>query len=152
MEKPASRRKLRNLLLQPLLQIKLGLYSIALAIFFSFLVTGLLYLNLFRFYSLVVELTDLGEEVNSILRDYLTQSTYWLMLCAFIYILLNIAVSIIFTHRLVGPTYAFRRHIQNLKKGDYNSRINLRRGDAFAEVADELNDLALQLKNRGTKS
>jgi hypothetical protein len=150
MEK-TSRRKLRNLLLQPLLQIKLGLYSIALAVFFSFLVTGLLYLNLFRFYTLVVELTDLGDEVNGILKDYLTQSSYWILLCGFIYLVLNIGVSIIYTHKLVGPTYAFRRHIQNLKNGNFDSRIHLRRGDAFTEVADELNDLALHMKTRSTK-
>jgi len=63
-----------------------------------------------------------------------------------IYFFITVAVSIFFTHRLVGPTYAFRRHIRELKNGNYGSRVVLRKGDAFQEVAEDLNDLAVTLE------
>ena len=39
----------------------------------------------------------------------------------------------------IGP---FRRHIQAMKNGDYSSRVHLRKGDAFVEMADDLDELA----------
>ena len=48
-----------------------------------------------------------------------------------------------------GPTVAFRRHIQALRQGDFDSRVRLRRGDAFNEVADELNALSEDLARKG---
>jgi hypothetical protein len=143
-----SKRKLRNFLLQPLLQVKLGLYSIGLAVVFGVLICTMLYLNLYRFYDMVVELTDLGPEVSAILDSYLRGASWWLIGSLLIYLALNVTISILYTHRLVGPTYAFRRHIRNLKEGKFSSRVTLRKHDAFAEVAQDLNDLAEHLERQ----
>jgi hypothetical protein len=40
---------------------------------------------------------------------------------------------------------AFKRHIRALREGNYDSRVVLRKGDAFDDVADELNLLAQAL-------
>ncbi len=57
-------------------------------------------------------------------------------------------MSIYFTHKMVGPTVAFRRQINALKSGNYRSKVYLRQGDAFGEVAVELNELADELKRQ----
>jgi signal transduction histidine kinase len=59
-----------------------------------------------------------------------------------------VILSIFQTHRFIGPTVAFRRHIRDLANGEYTKRVTIRRGDAFAEVAYELNRLAHILENR----
>jgi methyl-accepting chemotaxis protein len=144
----ASKRKLSNFLLQPLLQVRLGLYSIVLSIIFGLGVFTIIYVNFYKFYDLVLELTDLRAEVNEILKSYIQGALGWLLFAFFAYFLVTVAISIFFTHRLVGPTYAFRRHIKELARGNYRSRVTLRKGDAFSEVADDLNELAQSLEQR----
>ena len=142
----SHKRKLSNFMLQPLLQIRLGLYSILLSLAFCLALVGIFYVNFNKFYDLVLELTDLREEVTDILRSYVSGLIGWLAIGTTVYFFITVAVSIFFTHRLVGPTYAFRRHIRELKNGNYGSRVVLRKGDAFQEVAEDLNDLALTLE------
>ncbi len=142
----AQKRKLSNFLLQPLLQIRLGLYSIILSLGFCIAIVTIFYVNLYRFYDLVLELTDLREEVSEILQGYIEGLTFWLVVLLVVYLIITVAVSIFFTHKLVGPTYAFRRHVRELGKGNYKSRIVLRKHDAFQEVADDLNELAVTLE------
>ncbi len=144
----ASKRKLSNFLLQPLLQVRLGLYAIVLSVIFGLGVFTIIYINFYKFYDLVLELTDLREEVTDILNSYINGVVIWLLLALFVYFLITVAISIFFTHKLIGPTYAFRRHIKELTRGNYKSRVNLRKGDAFTEVADDLNELAAKLEQR----
>lgn len=143
----ASKRKFSNFLLQPLLQVRLGLYSIILSVLFGLGVFTIIYVNFYKFYDLVLELTDLREEVTEILNTYIQGVVLWLLLALFVYFIITVGVSIFFTHKLIGPTYAFRRHIREMTKGNYKTRVNLRKGDAFHEVADDLNELAVRLEN-----
>lgn len=144
----ASKRKFSNFLLQPLLQVRLGLYTILLSIVFGIGVFAIIYVNFKNFYELVLELTDLREEVTQILNTYIQGAVVWLVLALFVYFVITVGVSIFFTHKLIGPTYAFRRHIKELARGNYKSRVTLRKGDAFTEVADDLNELAVKLEQR----
>lgn len=146
------RRRFRNYLLQPLLQIRLGLYSIVLALLFSLAILSILYVNLYRFYEMVLELTDMRQEVSQVLESYLTDTIWWVVAVVLTYLAVNVVMSVFFTHRLVGPTIAFRRHVQALKQKKYNSRIVLRKRDAFKEVAEDLNQLAQSLEREGSGS
>ena len=143
-----QQRRIKNFLLQPLLQVRLGIYSISLALVFSLMVGGLLYLNFYRFYDLVLELTDLRDEVTVLLESYIHDTTWWVGACIGVYLIMSVTVSIVYTHKLVGPTYAFRRHIANLGRGEYSSRVILRKNDAFLEVAEDLNRLAAVLEQK----
>jgi signal transduction histidine kinase len=142
----SHKRKLSNFMLQPLLQIRLGFYNILLSLAFCLALVAIFYVNFNKFYDLVLELTDLREEVTDILRSYVQGLVGWVAIGTTIYFFITVAVSVFFTHRLVGPTYAFRRHIRELKNGNYGSRVVLRKGDAFQEVAEDLNDLAVTLE------
>jgi len=143
-----ANRKLKNYLLQPLLQVKLGLYTILLSVAFALVFSSVLLLSFQRLFELILDLTDLREEVLDIINAYLIDIGGWLLAIIIIYLFVNICVSIFFTHRLVGPTIAFRRHIKALRDGNYNSRITLRKADAFSEVAEDLNNLAETLQRK----
>ena len=65
-----------------------------------------------------------------------------------VYAALVVAVTIIFTHRLIGPTLPIRRHIRALQDGLYSHRVKLRTHDGLQELADDLNDLAEALEKR----
>ncbi len=148
MSRKHQKRRLRNYLLDPLLQVKLGLYAIVLALAFCSIMVGAFYSNFYKFYDLVLELTDLREEVTQILNSYLEDMIVWTVLGTLVYFVLMVTMSIFYTHRLVGPTYAFRRHIRELVKGNYKSRVSLRKSDAFSHIAEELNELAATLETR----
>ncbi|MCX6127084.1 MAG: hypothetical protein NTV34_20365, partial [Proteobacteria bacterium] len=62
-----------------------------------------------------------------------------------IYIGLSAMISIKLTHSLIGPTVAFRRHIKMIADGKYDYKTVLRSGDAFREVAEDLNALSDEL-------
>lgn len=150
----SARRKFKNYLLQPLLQVKLGIYFIVLSLIVSIGLLWFLYYYLSPLYDMVLELTDLREEVGLVQASYLLGAGWMVAGSILLYFFATIAISIFFTHRLIGPTYAFRRHIQSLIDGDYGSRVNLRKNDAFPEVANDLNRLAehLQSNSRVAKS
>lgn len=145
---PKHSRSARNYLLQPNLQLKLGFVSILVATLFSALIISLTYVSLSSFYSMVLDLTDLREEVVHILEQYISSMSWWIIGLIILYLAVNVCLSIYYTHRLVGPTVAFRRHIINLIEGDYTSRVHLRKNDAFSEVAEVLNRLAQNLEGK----
>ena len=142
------KRYWRNFLLQPNLQVKIGLYTVLLAIIFFGAMMSVLYVRFVRLYDMVLELTDMRDEVIGLMDKQLLGVSWWLAggICS--YVLLNIIMSIYFTHKMIGPTIAFRRHIRSLGRGDYASRVYLRNGDAFVEVAQDLNKLAEVLAMR----
>jgi hypothetical protein len=51
-------------------------------------------------------------------------------------------LTLVWCHRLVGPVVAIRRMLAALLAGDASARVQLRRGAAFGELADDLNALA----------
>ena len=146
-----DQRKIKNFLLQPLLQVKLGIYSILLSVAFSGMLVALLYFKLNRFYHFVLELTNKRDDVTFLLNAYVAELSWWVAGCIAVFLVANVVISIVYTHRLVGPTYAFRRHTQDLTKGKYTSRVVLRKGDAFKELADDLNHLAEALDGSAGK-
>jgi nitrogen fixation/metabolism regulation signal transduction histidine kinase len=146
-----SRRSFKNFLLQPLLQIKLGLYTIIVAAIFCLTVTCILYYHLGRFAAIVFELTDIQDEVRELMANYISDAKWALALALVIFFAANILLAVLYTHRLVGPTVAFRRHIRSLAEGRYSVRTILRKGDAFVEVSDELNNLSQILEDRSSQ-
>lgn len=146
--KSFAKRRVRNFLLKPLLQVKLGLYSVLLAIAFATII-GVVYYNEFKgLYEIALKFTDLPDEFQELFFAHMRESANWIVSILVIYVLLTLTISIIFTHRLVGPTIAFRRHIHELIAGNFDSRIVLRKNDAFIEVAEDLNRLAEKLKEK----
>jgi hypothetical protein len=143
-----KKRKLSNFLLQPLLQTKIGLYSIGLSFVFALLIGLICYVNLRELFGLIIEMTDAPREVQDIIYSYLSSMQAWIYLCLAGYIGITIAISIWYTHRLVGPTVAFRKHLEAIDKGEFGHRTVLRKSDAFSEVAEKLNELSANMKKR----
>lgn len=142
---PGNQRRVSNFFLQPLLQVRLGLYNIVLSTAFGAAVFGLLYAHHQRQESL---LETISGPQQAALRTSLADLGVWFALVVLIFVTATVLSSVVFTHRLVGPSYAFRRHLAELLAGNYGARITLRKHDAFVEVADDLNQLAAALEAR----
>lgn len=59
--------------------------------------------------------------------------------------ILVIAVGISTTHRIAGPVYRMQSDIERVLSGELHARVRLRRGDAFPELADKVNELIARL-------
>ncbi|HZN40295.1 MAG TPA: HAMP domain-containing protein [Planctomycetota bacterium] len=51
-----------------------------------------------------------------------------------------------YSNRVVGPAMRIKRSLQQIRAGDLDTRIKLRKGDALTDVADELNRLMDHLR------
>ncbi len=143
---PRQRRAVR--LLEPAAQLKLPLFLLAITLVFVAVSLGNAYFAFARFYDLAM--TTVPPAFHETVRE---QTLTFLILSGLIgvaYALAVLCFAIAYTHRLVGPSVAFRRHLYALRHGDYGERVSLRRGgSAFRDVARGLNLLAEQLQ-RGT--
>ena len=141
-------RRLRNMLLQPMLQMKIGIYCVILSLLFAIAVVLVIYLNFQPLAANILELTDVPDELREIINNYWSSSQLWIYGIGALYMIVIIAVSVWYTHRLVGPIVAFSRHIDKLKEGDYSARTFIRKHDAFTDIAIKLNELSEVLNGK----
>ena len=148
-----SARKIKNFLLMPSIQIRLGAYMVVLAILLLASLVSIVYVKMGEIVSLIVQLTDVEDEVEEVLLNYVQDMSWWILLTISLYIAINLTLSVWYTHKMIGPTYAFRRHVKALGKGEFFAKTILRKGDAFEELAQDLNDLSDTLagKDEGGK-
>ncbi len=147
-----SRRSIKNFALQPFLQVKIGLYCLILSMFFALAIGLIVYINMNQFFRVVVELTGAQAEVEGLLLDYLYPVKVQVGVVILLYVVATMLITLRHTHRFVGPTVAFRRHIEMISQNNFKYRTILRDGDAFVEVANDLNRLSEQLEFQNSLS
>lgn len=140
------KRRVRNYLLEPRIQLRLGLVNVAMSLGFALTLLGVLTYHQQLREARWLELSGVSPDMQAILTDY--QSELFVILAAIcvLYVVVSVGFAILFTHRMVGPSYAFRRHIRALREGDYDAYTSLRPHDAFEDIALELNLLSKTLR------
>ena len=61
------------------------------------------------------------------------------------------AGSIVFSHRIAGPLPKIYRTLQEIGNGNFNQRLVLRKHDELMELAEAINQMAADLKDREAK-
>ena len=59
-----------------------------------------------------------------------------------------VVVTLLVSHKIAGPMFRFEKDINRIALGDLKSRIHIRKGDQFQELAVSLNDMIQSLANR----
>ena len=137
-----ERRKASNLLLRPMLQMKLPLYILFLSFTFGLLALLLGYFYFEQLFVMMIENTTQGSYLRETVNEQagnLMESSFMLLIG---YVILVVGITTVYTHRMIGPTVTIKRHIKALKEGFYSSRITLRKHDELKDLASELNELA----------
>lgn len=135
-------RKVANLLLKPILQLKIGFVQSVLSLSFVCGLGWYSWAKLHQLTDVVSTLTQADEEISAMISSYLSSVAGVAAGSAVVFVLVTISVTIMMTHKLIGPTVAFRRLIKELLQEKFGAKITLRKGDAFQEVADDLNNLS----------
>lgn len=144
----ADDRRLKNLLIAPSRQFRFAFIAIGIGLVTFFGFFG------FQLWLLSVLLTSVStyippnSELNQLLGDSLTWSWVAFALVAAIFSTLTLIATFVISHRLYGPAYAMRKHIEALKRGEFTHRTHLRKQDEFKDLAKELNELSEVLEAR----
>lgn len=139
------RRKFKNFLLKPRAQLELVLNIVVLTIFFGAASSLVIYFQLDDIFQTLLIMSRVSHEASeSFINDWNT-TLLWLSLFTVFYILSTISICVIHSHRMIGPTVAFKRQIEALLTKNYKTRIKLRDGDYFQDLAECFNRLAEQL-------
>ncbi len=135
-----------KLLLRPIIQLKIAawsalwsaLFGLAIAILFNFSLTNLS--NSF------VDVGHVDDETIARLYNLfegVRMSALGLLLGQ---VMVAVVVSFIMTNRMLGAANAFRQEIRALINRQYGRKVNLKNGDLFNDVAEDLNELSEQLR------
>lgn len=143
-----ERRKLKNFLLKPAFQLRLPLFVLLLS--FAFLLLAVVLGNLYfeQTFVTMMETTSQTEYLQTIINEQTRGFRNMAVLLLAVYTVLVVAVTSVYTHRLIGPVLPIMRHVKALQEGVYSHRVQLRQHDAYQELADELNALAEVLEKR----
>ncbi|HPM77234.1 MAG TPA: hypothetical protein PK961_09095 [bacterium] len=71
-----------------------------------------------------------------------------MLMVILVFVAFTIWSGVRFSHRVVGPVYAFNRHLNWIKEGNYTRNLQLREKDEFKNLAASLNSMQEALRSR----
>lgn len=146
-----QQRKMTNAIWQPVLQFKLLFYMLGSTAVVACLLAAFLYYA----FSDLIGAIGAGNTAQGYYADMIEiQLVHLFRYCGvlfILYILLLATVCVAYTHKLIGPLRPLERQIDALLEGNYDARVQLRKGDIdlMNNYADKLNTLAADLQTRG---
>ncbi len=143
-EMPGSRRRAINLSLQPGLQLRLPLLIFAITAGFCLLFG----VHMQQAYGNLVELAIDEPWLQTSISEQRQSFAIVSVAIAIGYVVTVFIACLAYAHRLLGPLVPIRRRLEGMKNGDFSSRIYLREGDLYGEIADDLNELAQLLRQQ----
>ena len=141
-------RKLKGLIVKPRLQFAMAAYLVGGGVALVALLTAAV-LNSIRHTIIQMEAVyAIDASVMDLLQTSITSSVW--TICSVLMGLSGLIffIWLRFSHRILGPTVAFERHIDELCRGNYQSRVRLRKKDEMIEMQTALNRLAEELQAR----
>lgn len=137
-----SRRKTMNTFRLPGFQLQLPAMILVLSLVFA---TAAAWLEHSTYDSIMaMEAPNAAESsyFAGLIEDQIRSALIALGMLVALYTILVVGLWARYSRKVMGPEVAFRRQVEALKNGDYTARVELRDGDAFAGLADDLNELA----------
>lgn len=127
-------------------QLIYGLVNIFVSLLLILIINSV---SLYKFSELSQICSGLGGQVNSdAILSYLNYMRY----ASAIGVILTSGICFFFivvmTHRFFGPLVPIIAHIERLKQGQFDSRVNLRPKDELHELSLSLNELAEELEKK----
>lgn len=145
----SNRRRWRNSLLEPRVQLRYGVYCFLFAAGTAVLVQFLSYWSMRR--EVLRILQEAGGDA-ALLQGIIDLSMRSAFLGGLWLLPLVAAVGLFgaahFIHRFIGPQVPVRRHIAKLRDGEYGAECRIRARDELHDLVGDLNDLSVTLRER----
>jgi hypothetical protein len=150
-----NNRSIRNYLIEPMTQFRMGLRLILIALCFFVAAIYFIADGFFIQYSHLINMTTQNNEapmaLNAIMDAFYRHASITVGLCVAFPIVMMVAI-IYFTHRIYGAVVNIRGFISELNAGNYHKRCQLRKTDELQDVAEALNNLAETLEKGKSRS
>jgi signal transduction histidine kinase len=143
-----DRRSAQGTLVRPRQQLKYAMILVCGGVLAQSVIIGSVVFVIHRSIQKVTELYQLDPQIGDSITNSITSALTLTLLVGTAIAMAAILIGIRLSHRIYGPMVPFRRHIDALKKGEFSSRIRLRKDDDLIEIRDALNDLAITLEER----
>jgi len=143
-----SKRKLRNLLINPAYQLRYIFWTTLSGLFLIALNAAVFYVFIRENYKVLVDMSPMEDEVKVQLYRELHQVLIWLGSFSLIFLLVASLFGLILSHRSAGPMYHFKKVFGEILAGQHQSRIHLRPKDDFADVAKLCNEMIDHLQKK----
>lgn len=140
--KSGRRGGMRSMLVEPYLQVKLGLIFILVNMIFSIMilgVTGWFLSDIFGTLTTYFQLT--GQDAGSV-TDKLQFPLAVVGILVFGFVVTTLMFAVAYTHKIYGPLVSINRHLDEVLEGKRPSRLVLREGDQLQDLATKLNLIA----------
>jgi hypothetical protein len=145
----SDRRSIHSLLIEPHKQLGFA---------FLYIGGGVMALSILMFYLLqildnnftqLVPVYNIAPEAAQAMYDSLRTAKLALGILTAVIVVATFYGGIKLSHKVFGPFVPFFRQVEELKSGNYSSRIHLRDGDEFRDFGQALNDLAEHFQKKG---
>ena len=140
-----KKRKLRNFLIRPGLQLRFTLKIAGAALIISALNIVVFYHYIKENYEIFIDpLTKaqlIDAQTSQVLYQELSNISTTLITLSALFTLASILIGVVLTHKIAGPMVAFKRTFSQIKEGNTDARIYLRPRDEFKDVALSFNEM-----------
>ncbi len=142
------RKPVKGQLVRPKQQLKYAMILLSGGIVAQSMVISAMAYFLHRSVMTITEVQQLDPELGLNITNTITNALVLILIVATAMAVAAVFIGVKLSHRVYGPMIPFQRHIEQLKAGNYSSRINLRKNDDLVEIRDSLNDLAITLEDK----
>ena len=144
-------RNIRNIIIEPFKQIKLGVYVLGACLAFIVITSWMVYSAFSEQYQQVMTIFGIVDQSNKyelIVNDVFIGNA--LRITAFFVSFIGVIFYVVFraTHKFYGPLVSIERFVKEIMRGDYTQRIVIRRGDELQKLVLSLNQMAETLEKR----
>lgn len=140
-----KRRKVSNFIINPHYQWKYILGLLLSGGIMVVLLLGISYAYIRENYDILVDLSPMTEQTKALLYQELAKLVRILVVTAAFFLGLVFLAGVYFSHKAAGPLHNFKRVFADIKAGRKDTRVHLRPGDEFQEIAQEFNSMMDQL-------
>jgi len=139
-----NKKKLRLNYFSLAFQLRYGVWLATVGVFCFFLMGMLIHLSIRH---AILEAPH-SDQTRAALSGFLSPRALFLnydvLLPGCILTVFLVGIGIVGTHRIAGPLFAIKRHMNRVRMGKLHSRVQLRRGDELQDLAASLNALLLE--------
>lgn len=143
-----NRRTVSGIWVRPKQQIKQAFTIVLVGIVYQMVLIGVLGYFSNKSFMVIARVYKIEPEAVAVVTDSIFSNVLIVLGLGVVLGVLAIFVWVRMNHRFFGPLVPISRHIDELCKGNYESRLTLRKTDEWQEMADGLNRLAVALQER----
>ena len=145
-----NRRSFRNFLIAPLIQLKMAGIVILMLFLQLLVVLAFYHFSMNELLNILARVSGASDVAMELVHDELMTFVSWMVAGLVAITVVSTVIVIIETHRVLGASYAIRRHIElNLLQFEFKKHLKLRPRDYLKDIQDVVNRLSDKLDKTG---